>query len=329
MSLRRALVAVGSLLAVALFVRCLPVVEGEQSDWDVRGNYDLTYDDKLTLKLDIAGAVREATATGYGNVVDFGAYDGQPLTLDLTAFCQKEEVVCPSESLWKKVAIDEDDVAKAQNLHGIQVVNDEVHELPKGETAKTLGGLVAHDQQDRFLVGLGASGGASGNCGALGISLAGGRFTHKNEKTVKYTEFRTPSGKQCNPDAGAVVLDAGDAGAPEPCNPVELSRLEYPKGAAVDGIAEGKVFVGWLGACAFGPVVAAATLTIETGFTGKRTGDFDPPPFTPADPVTIEANDAGLGGPLDASGPPPPRPDAAAELPDAASAEPSDAGSRD
>ncbi len=319
MRVRKPLVAAASLLAVALLVRCLPTV-GEQSDWDVRGNYDLTYDDRLTLKLDLAGAVREATATGYGNVVDFGAYNGQPLTLDLGAFCARPEVVCPSESLWRKVAIDVEDVSKAHNVHVIQVVNNETRELPDGGAAQTLGGLVAHDQQDRFVVGLGASGGASGSCGALGISLAGGRFTHAGEELVRRTEFRTPSGEACDPDAGLAPAepDAGDAGASETCRAVELTRLEYPKGAAVDGIAEGRVFVGWLGACAFGPVVAAATLTIETGFTGKRTGDFDPPPFARREPVDVAPNDAGLAGPPDAGAPPPPPADAATpEPPDA------------
>ena len=311
MEVRRALVAASALAAVAVFVRCVPApTSGQPSDWDVRGNYALSYDDQLHLKLDLAGAVREATASGYGKVVDFGTYQGQPLTLDLTAFCAKPEVVCPSESLWTKVAIDEQDVGKAVDLHVLQVVDDEKRDLPAGEKAPVLGGLVSHEQQDRFLVGLGASGGASGNCGALGISLAGGRFTHAGESLKTTTEFRTPSGKACDPDAGVPDTGAalsGDGGAlgdaaaaPEPCQAVDVSRYVYPAGAAVDGIRDGRVFVGWLGACAFGPVVAAATLTIETGFTGQRTGDYDPPPFTPIEPVDVEPNDAGLAGPSDA-----------------------------
>ncbi|HEY3446463.1 MAG TPA: hypothetical protein VGK67_08860 [Myxococcales bacterium] len=329
MKVRRTLVAAGSLLAVAVLVRCLPTV-GQQSDWDVRGNYDLAYDNQLTLKLDLAGAVREATASGYGKVVDFGTYNGQPLTLDLSAFCAKPEVVCPGESLWKKVAIDEDDVTKAQNVHGVQVVNNEQRDLPLGEKAQTLGGLVAREELGRYqlLVGLGGSGGASGNCAALGISLAGGRFTHAGEETVRSTAFRTPSGKACGFDGGFPALDAGDAGDAEPCQAVEVSRIEYPEGATVNGIAEGRIFVGYLGACAFGPIVAAATLTIETGFTGNRTGAFDPPPFTPAEPVTIDPSDAGQAEPPDAALAEPP--DATlAEPPDAAVVEISDAGARD
>ena len=45
------------------------------------------------------------------------------------------------------------------------------------------------------------------------------------------------------------------------------------------------VFVGWAGGCAFGPALVGATLTLQTGFTGTRTGDFDPPPYTPAEVV--------------------------------------------
>lgn len=60
-------------------------------------NHALTYDDRLTLKLDVGGAVREVTQTGYGGVVDFGMVNGQRVTLDLTAFCAKPEVKCPAK----------------------------------------------------------------------------------------------------------------------------------------------------------------------------------------------------------------------------------------
>ena len=39
---------------------------------DVSGNYALTYDDQLKIRLDVGGVVREVTQQGYGTVVDFG-----------------------------------------------------------------------------------------------------------------------------------------------------------------------------------------------------------------------------------------------------------------
>ena len=70
------------------------------------------------------------------------------------------------------------------------------------------------------------------------------------------------------------------------CTLVPITQLVVPPGAKVDGIKEGKVFLGWAGGCAFGPILAGATLTLETGYVGARTGNYDPPPFTPA-PVVL------------------------------------------
>jgi hypothetical protein len=90
---------------------------------------------------------------------------------------------------------------------------------------------------------------------------------------------------------------------------VQVQRLVVPDGSAVDGITEGRIGEGWAGGCAFGPVLVGAVLTIETGFTGKRTGKYDPPPFIEPEVVlpdggldggfviTLDggASDAGLG----------------------------------
>ena len=94
-------------------------------------------------------------------------------------------------------------------------------------------------------------------------------------------------------DAGAADGGTPDAGAPPVCGPVMVKRLVIPKGALPDGITEGRIGVGWAGGCAFGPVVAGALLTLETGYSGKRTGDYDPPPFTP---VEVTLPDAGFDG---------------------------------
>ncbi|MBS1151680.1 MAG: hypothetical protein H6Q89_3378 [Myxococcaceae bacterium] len=289
---------------------CEPAPKGFDAR-DVRGNYDLTYDNNLKVALYLGGAVREVTATGYGNVLDFGTWQGQPLKLDLTQWCDRPEVQCPSEVFWPKVAVDQPDL-KASNvkLQKLMVVNDTQHTLDAGVQAAVVAGLVNHDDFDRFVVGLGAGGGSSSNCVLLGLSLAGGRFSHVGEKFEEVTVFRTPLGAACDPDAGiadagsadagtadAGLSDAGLADAGPACAPVMVKKLVTPNGAVTNGIAEGRIGIGWAGACAFGPVVAGAVLTLETNFTGKRTGNFDPPPFTP---VEVTLPDGGLdAGTLD------------------------------
>lgn len=270
---------------------------------DVRGNYNVTYDNQLKLTLYLGGAVREVTQTGYGGIVDFGTINGQPVTLDLTAHCAKSEVQCPSEAFWAKVSVDQPDLTKNQlKLQQLQVIDNTVHNLPAGQRAPAAGGLVDHGNDDRFVLGLGINGGSNQACAALAVSYAHGRFTHQGERTETSTVYRTPSNEVCTPgdggtdggtdgggDAGAA--DGGgdggsaDGGAPQPCLPVQVTRIVYPAGAAVNGIAEGKVALAWAGGCAFGPFLAGAVLLAETGYTGARTGPFDPPPYTPAEVV--------------------------------------------
>lgn len=270
---------------------------------DVSGNYALTYDDQLKLRLDVGGAVREVTAQGYGNIVDFGTINGQPTRLDLTSFCARPEVQCPSESFWSKVAVTQPDLrANRLDLQKLVVVDDTNHRLDAGVRAASLSGLIDHSQEDRFLLGLGAQAGANQACIALSLSLAGGRFSRVGEHQETSLEPRTQAGRVCSLDAGVVDAGSSDGGAADAgllpdggidCTLVPVTRIVVPPGAAVDGIKEGKVFVGWAGGCAFGPILAGAVLTLETGYVGTRTGAYDPPPFTPA-PVVLP--DGGLDG---------------------------------
>lgn len=288
------------LLATLAFVSCGgPGPDPRQFDArDVSGNYELTYDDRLTLKLDVGGAVREVTQTGYGGIVDFGMVNGQPARIDLTAFCAKPEVKCPSEAFWSKAAITQPNLSQNRiELQQLTVVNNSMRTLPAGQRAESLSGLVDHRQDDRFLLGLGAEAASNDACLALTLSLAGGRFTRVGERQETSIEGRTPQNQPCALDAGvtdAGSIDAGllpdggarDAGQPFVCSPTMITRRVVPPNAAVEGIADGKVFLGWTGGCAFGPFLVGATLTLETGFTGRRTGTFDPPPFTPA-PIVL------------------------------------------
>lgn len=244
---------------------------------DVRGNYALAFDDKLTLKLSVGGVDHEASARE-GETVSFEV-NGEPVTLDLGAFCGRPEVKCPSETLWTEVSIDQPQIAAQNpNTHVINVIDNTERDLPPGQEAAVVSGLV--DERDRFWLLLGADSGGEGDCGLLALSTAEGRFTHEGEHE-----------EPCESDDDAGVPDAGpedegelDAG-PEASS---CTRLVWPPGAPVNGIAEGKVKLGYLGVCAFGPALLGATLEITTGFTGTRTGPFDPPPFTPVDPADVE-----------------------------------------
>ncbi|MFO0600814.1 MAG: hypothetical protein U0228_36225 [Myxococcaceae bacterium] len=299
------LIGVG-VVAAAIVGSCGGGSSSTPEERDVSGNYDITYDNQLKLKLNVGGAVREVTATGYGNVVDFGVINGNPTTLDLTAFCAKPEVKCPSEQFWGKVSIDQPDLAKSNlDLQKLEVINNTKHTLPVGQKAEAVGGLVNHNDDDRYLLGLGIEGAANQACAALDISLAGGRFSRVGEREETTMEPRTMAGRACSLDAG--VPDAGllaDGGQPPgrladggvDCALVPVTKLVVPPGAKVDGIKDGKIFFGWAGGCAFGPVLVGAVLTLETGYTGRRTGEFDPPPYV-APPVVLP--DGGADGGVD------------------------------
>jgi hypothetical protein len=282
------------LLAVVLVTGCLPRGSGGDGGVDprdVRGNYALTYDNALLLQLNIGGAVREVTTNGYGGIADFGTYQGQPVQLDLAQFCARPEVLCPSEAYWSKVSIDMPDLEKNRLLlQGLQVIDDENPHLDAGQHAAVVGGLVNHADDDRFLVGLGAQGGSANSCGAIDVSFASGRFSRVGESTRQVTVYRMPNGAACDPDAGTPDAGASDGGAVDAgtCGPVLVNQLVIPDGARADGIKEGRVGFAWAGGCAFGPFLVGATLYLQTGYTGTRTGDFDPPPYVPAAPVAVD-----------------------------------------
>lgn len=282
-----------ALLPTALAAACVDNAPAS----DVRGNYSLTFDDRLTLKLNVGGVDHEATARE-GETVSFEV-NGEPITLDLGAFCAREDVQCPSETLWTEVSIDQPQIAAENpNTHVINVINNTERDLPPGQQAAVVSGLV--DENDRFWLILGAGSGGEGDCGLLALSTAEGRFTHEGEREEPCpTREEDDAG---SPDAGDA--DAGDENEGEDEGEDELDggpeapackRLVWDPGAPVNGIAEGRVKLGYLGVCAFGPALLGATLEISTGFTGVRTGAFDPPPFSPVDPAEVEAAQSDAG----------------------------------
>lgn len=272
------------LVTAAASLASLGVVAGcvdENPASDARGNYSLDYDDRLTLRLKIGGATQEQTA-GEDEVVTFETDTG-PVSIDLGAFCARDDVNCPSEALWTEVSVDQPNIdTQNPNTHVVNFINNTERDLPQGQRAQVVSGLV--DERDRFGLLIDARQAGQGDCGLLAISTAGGRFSHEGERLEEIPVE----------DAGVV-----DGGAPA-IEGAPRTRLVWDEGAPVVGIEEGKVTLGFLGACAFGPALVAATLEIETGFVGTRTGDFDPPPFTPLDPQTV---DGGLPLPSSDGGP--------------------------
>ena len=155
-------------------------------------------------------------------------------------------------------------------------------------------GLVDHRAQGRFVVGLGADSAQGQDCGVLGVSWAGGRFERHDERLDDVVRYRTPSGAPCSPgdsmaDMDAQDMNAQEGGAPVACEPSTTQVLSWPEGARVKGITQGEVTVAWLAGCAFGPLVAGATLSITTGFSARRVGELDPPAFTPIPQATLPA----------------------------------------
>jgi hypothetical protein len=193
------------------------------------------------------------------------------------------------------VSVDQPDLsANNFSLQKLVVIDNTVHSLDAGIKAPAIAGLSDHHQEDKYLLGLGVNGASNSNCLAFSVSLAGGRFAHVGEHYEASTVYRTPSGQACTPSDAGTSADAGsDAGVP--CSPVQISTLVIPPDAGVEGIKDGRVSVTYAGGCAFGPFVAGAVLTLSTGYTGHRTGAFDPPPYTPA-PVVLP--DAGYDGGL-------------------------------
>ena len=209
---------------------------------DVRGIYAVSWSDQVTVTLDLGGVVQTAPADPAG-VVTFTGPDGTPLELDLAAWCADPAVNCPREAWPALVAIDQDEPKREIQYHTIHVSDAEAG----GERRS---GLVDH-QTDSFLIGLDGGSGGSGNCGAVAVSLAGGTFVYPTPADTAVDSAPIPD--------TALPADPFAAGVAAPGGP--------------NGIADGKVALGWLGVCAWPGLAVAATLSIDTAFEAVRVGD--------------------------------------------------------
>ncbi len=87
--------------------RCGESAEGffsEDPAPDMRGTWDVTYDDIIQVEIDIGGVVHQATIPTSGGTIQF-THDGQPVTLEVD--CSKPWVVCPSEVWPSSVMFDQ------------------------------------------------------------------------------------------------------------------------------------------------------------------------------------------------------------------------------
>lgn len=202
---------------------------------DFSGNYAITHQDQITVKVTIGGATETYTGVA-GGVIDLGE-----ATLDFTEVCKYEGVHCPSEAFWNEVAIDQplfDPTKKPHNPWLVRVVN-----LDTTTEAYTMerGGLTNKDGDLVIGLGLGATG--VPGCILLGASVATGVFD-----------------------------------------------LSAATGLPTGTISDGKVIVAYAGGCLFPNEsgFAAATITLESTFTGQRTGSFELPSELATAPILDE-----------------------------------------
>ena len=216
---RSAAVAVTSVALGLSALACLgaPANSGQSEDtarWDVRGNYLLEYDDVIEVTLNIDGVERRATASGEDQFVDLGTHRGEEVKLDLREYCAREEVTCPSEALWSQISIAQQDVERGLDVHVINVIDNTERDLPPGERAGVVSGLVDHRDRDRFLLGIESTNAQQGGCGALAISVAGGRFEHAGESVEQFSVHTDAQGVECDPASDSEDVHREETRAP-------------------------------------------------------------------------------------------------------------------
>ncbi|MGE3545646.1 MAG: hypothetical protein AB7L28_17040, partial [Kofleriaceae bacterium] len=80
---------------------------------DVRGTWDITYDDMIGVEVKIGGAVYHAELGAGGGAVTIN-HAGKPYTFDLA--CERPDVVCPSEAWPEQVVIEQRNVQRQHQM---------------------------------------------------------------------------------------------------------------------------------------------------------------------------------------------------------------------
>ena len=243
-----------------LMVPVLPLMMGAQGDGcaagstspapDVRGTWNVSYDDTIGVEVKIGGAVYNAELGAAGGSFTIN-HDGQPYTFDLD--CSRPDIVCPSEAWPQAVVVEQRDV---QHQH--QMVVD----LPQ---ASCMGALTEP---------------APGTCGA-GTSNPNCDLVCGSDITVKTAQAFGVIGEAG--DSFRLYLGGGIV-----TNGINCAMLGYSVADAdlvttktsstwdATAMQSGLVTIGYSGACLFvgtmqdQALLAAAEIKFTTGFTGAK-----------------------------------------------------------
>jgi hypothetical protein len=247
-------------LLAALLVPALPLVMGAAGDGcaagskspapDVRGTWDVTYDDMIGVEVKIGGAVYSAELGAAGGSVTIN-HQGKPYTFALD--CSRPDIVCPSEAWPGRVVVEQRDVEHQHQM----IVN-----LP---AAQCDGALTKP---------------APGQCGA-GTTNPNCDLVCGGNVTVKTAEAFGVIGE--SGDSFRLFLGGGIV-----TNGINCAMLGYSvadadlvtTGAKGDdweatAMRSGLVTIGYAGACLFvgdhnDAALVGAEVKFTTGFTGTK-----------------------------------------------------------
>jgi hypothetical protein len=143
---------------------------------DMSGQWTLTFNDDLSVEVDVAGTVYNP-ALGGGESTVTVTHDGQPITYNVD--CSRELIVCPSELLPPVVTITQTRVNPRQV--SVEITEQECRgEVAEGmctgtvvERTTTRNGTITADGTG-FTIILGGGVVVAGSCALLAISVANG-----------------------------------------------------------------------------------------------------------------------------------------------------------
>lgn len=223
---------------------------------DVTGEWAISYDDTITVELDIGGATYEAEIPSTGGTVEI-VHDGLTLAFDLD--CSRPEIVCPSEAWPEQVSVEQrneefehrmiftlptqecDGTLRApdEDECGDGTLNPDCESVCDGDIAvrETERFGVIGEEGETFRLYLGAGIATNGfNCALLGFSVAD-------------ADLQT-SGSSEDGDWEAVAMESG------------LVTIGYAGGCLFAGDVDGDAEIEAL--------LAGASITFRTGFNGER-----------------------------------------------------------
>jgi hypothetical protein len=252
-----------NLLRLVVALPVLPFVMGAQGDGcaansqspapDVRGTWNITYDDTIGVEVKIGGAHYNAELGSGGGTFTIN-HDGKPYTFNLD--CARADVVCPSEAWPGRVVVEQRDVNRQHQM----IVN-----LPQ---TSCMGPLT------KPAPGTCGAGTSNPNCDLVcdgGITVA----------TKEHFGVIGESGETFRLYLGGGIVTNGINCAMLGYS-VADADLDNTGTAGMDweatGMSAGLVTIGFAGACLFQgtmdntttTVLVGAELKFTTGFTGSK-----------------------------------------------------------